>query len=79
MKRKPSARYIIPSLPDRLRVPDDNAIAELVALAATPQGKKDARALADFLERAIEVYAHNTQVARETLRLVRAATGEVQP
>lgn len=68
----------LPPIPQKLQVPDAEAVRQLALAVTTREGRKAAHNLADYFERAIEVNAHNEQVARTALTQLREALGEVE-
>lgn len=68
----------LPPIPQKMNVPDAEAMRQLALAVTTRQGREEAHKLADYFERAIDVNEHNGTVAREALRQLREVLGEVE-
>ena len=68
----------LPPIPNKMQPPDGDALRMLALCVTTPEGRKQAHQMANYLERVIEVNHHNEQVAREALRQLREALQEVE-
>lgn len=71
-------RLEFPPIPPKLQVPDGEALRMLGLSVNTPQGRAQAHQTSDYLEKLVDVYDHNTGVARVALRQIREALQEIQ-
>lgn len=76
--KKASRKLQLPPLPRKEPELDAEGIRVLVLTVTTTDGRAQAHQMADYLENLVEVNSHNEKVARDALRVLREALGEVQ-
>lgn len=67
----------LPPLPARFDAPDAEAIRQLALCVQNKHGRAEAHRMADYYEQLLAVNEHNATAAREGLRMLREALGEV--
>jgi hypothetical protein len=76
--KRPSRKLQLPPLPRKEPELDADGIRLLGHSVTTTQGRAQAHKMADYLEKLVEINAHNERVARDALGALREALGEVE-